>query len=164
MKRIRLFIALMATFAITLSFAIVGCSSSTTGRSGSTTQDDPFRGNWLLSSGVVEGVECTAQELADAGFDLSVTFGKGNTAYLTIAGDTVSDKYSVSGKTATVTDALDGTKMPFILDGDELTLDYSRITWGSPDIDTEADIVLRFKHLDWRRQMADKRARQRFFP
>lgn len=145
MKHIRFFIALMATLTIVFSPAIAGCSSRTPGHSNSTSQSDPFRGTWLVSSGEIEGVEYTAQDLADAGLGLTVTFGKDNRAYLTIAGDTVCDEYSVSGKTATIIDALDGTKTPFTLNGDELVLDYSEIAWGNSDYDSETDIVLRFE-------------------
>ncbi len=144
MKLPRALALLAITASLAFACAVSGCGTS--GSAGSSQKDaaDDFLGSWVVSSGEIDGVSYTLGDLAGVGLNVSVTFGKDGMAYLVIGGEGVSDAYTVSGRTATIVDALDGTKMPFTLSGSELVLDYSKIQWGDPANDPGIDVVLRF--------------------
>ena len=95
-----------------------------------TTSPNKFTGRWKISkvtdnTGTYSGEEF--ERVTRTSFSLKIT--PGGYAVMTYGGKTTVDVYSTSGNTLTITDAADGTRIPFSLSGNTLRLDFSDMIW-----------------------------------
>lgn len=111
------------------ALALTACSASTQSSS-----NDKFIGTWTLSAFETDGETFGAEEIADLGLQVGLSVSSDGTAYLSVNGTVVGDKYSISGNTLTIVDAEDGSKIPLQMKGESLVLDFSKV---DPPLDEE---------------------------
>lgn len=132
----------VAACAFALCVALAGCGSAPAGN-----DDANFQGNWILSSGNVEGQEITEETLAQSqelGMTVYLQLNEGGSAVLSVLGTNMDGTWAAKDAT-TVELTFDGSTAEATLDGEELVMqqDGDSMRFKRGEIPPEASEVQR---------------------
>lgn len=109
----------VAACAFALCVALAGCASAPAGNDAAN-----FQGDWILSSGTVDGQEATEETMAQAqemGLSVYLQLNEGGSAVLSVLGTNMDGSWTAKDAT-TVELTFDGSSAEATLEGEELVM------------------------------------------